>query len=121
MTDRLYVIHENHLGERRYQPRLDMGHSAWRYGGCIEWSWGGKFDRPPCIAPAVARSELPAKRCVAASASAGTSSGRSSMTDRELCWECIARPDPNRENGSSGYCPLVCDDCGGCVYCDGSC
>lgn len=38
------------------------------------------------------------------------------MTDRELCWECIVRPDPNRENESSGCCPRLCDDCGGCVY-----
>lgn len=38
-----------------------------------------------------------------------------------LCWECIENPDPNRENESSGYCPTLCENCGGCAYCDGSC
>lgn len=41
--------------------------------------------------------------------------------DRNLCWECIDNPDPARESESSGYCPTLCADCGGCAFCDGSC
>ena len=29
MTERLYVAHENHLGELRFQPRLDTGERFW--------------------------------------------------------------------------------------------
>lgn len=44
MAERLYVTHENHLGEKRYQPRTDVGRRAWReydiFGSWVEWLYG---------------------------------------------------------------------------------
>jgi len=41
--------------------------------------------------------------------------------EKELCWECEKNPTEDNAVESSGYCPTLCEVCGSCSGCDGSC
>lgn len=40
--------------------------------------------------------------------------------EEELCYRC-EQGLPQKEEESSGYCPVTCANCGACVACDESC
>ena len=80
----------------------------------------GKWQPATDLKPGVIH-VLRTHRTVQAIREAAPGDAEREAEQQTLCWECIENPDPNRENESSGYCPTLCENCGGCAYCDGSC
>lgn len=69
MSNPLYVIHENPLGERRYQPRVESGEKLWlmpRYWSSpIQvWERGRRFDWEPMLCRSSRRAARIARRAM---------------------------------------------------------
>lgn len=41
--------------------------------------------------------------------------------EEALCDQCYKNPTRDAAEENSGFCPVVCANCGACVGCDGSC
>ncbi len=67
MTEPLYVIHENELGEKKYQPRFPNGAKLWlmpRFRPAPLRIWGTRYERDwkPVLYRSARRAERVARR-----------------------------------------------------------